>query len=82
MPPPPPRRLFGKRGRYTDNDERERVRAKGIDTLKKAYAAGKAYNDIDNTRPLNETLNAEKDYDMLSRVRSLKHTRLSKGKGY
>lgn len=76
-----PRRLFKKPGPYTDNDEAARRRAQAINRMAKAYEAGGAYNDIDSSKPAEEAFDASKDYDMLQRVRSLKHTRLPKKKG-
>jgi hypothetical protein len=57
------------RGRFTDNDEVGRTKARNVQKLGKSYEEGSAYSDIDETSTTAEKLNAAKDYDMLSRIR-------------
>lgn len=61
---------------YTDNDEVARGRARGIDQLRKSYAAGGYYNDIDSQPPPDDQ--AQKDYDVMARVRKFKFSKPAK----
>jgi hypothetical protein len=66
------------KGRYTDNDETARTRARGIDQLRRSYATGGYYDDITSKPPPDDQ--AQKDYDMLARTRKYKFSKPTKAR--